>query len=117
MLYVTAFVCLFMYKCLVIQLSVSYGNLNVCLTRIERMRAHSILNFILLGKREKGELYIFSLESVTSIQEPINLLKVVYHSVSCLLYYIKISNYLSYLKLCVCVVIELFSNVSVIRHL
>ena len=43
------------------------------------MRTHSFLNFIFLVIREKDELYILSLESVTSIQKPMNLLKVVYH--------------------------------------
>ena len=38
------------------------------------MRAHSFLNFIFLVIREKDELYILSLESVTSVQTPINLL-------------------------------------------
>ena len=83
MLYVTAFVCLFMYKCLVIQLSVSYGNLNVCLTRIERMRAHRFLNLIFLLIKEEDE---FVFLYITSIQKCINLLKVVYHPVRCLLH-------------------------------
>ena len=37
------------------------------------MRAHSFLNFIFLVIREKDELYILSLESVTPVQTPINL--------------------------------------------
>ena len=37
--------------------------------------------------KEKDELYILSLESVTSIQTSINVLKVVYHPVSCLLHH------------------------------
>ena len=49
------------------------------------MTAHSFLNFIFLVIREKDQVYILSLESVTSILKPINLLKVVYHSVNCLL--------------------------------
>ena len=48
------------------------------------MRAHILLNFIFLVIREKDELYILSLERVTSIKKPINQLKVVYPPVSCL---------------------------------
>ena len=51
------------------------------------MGAHSFLNFIFLAIREKDEFYVLSLESVTSIQKPISLLKVVYHPVSCLLHH------------------------------
>ena len=58
--------------------------MTVPLRGLQTMRAHSFLNFIFL---EKYELYILSLESVTSIQKPINLLKVVYHPVNCLLHY------------------------------
>ena len=50
------------------------------------MRDHSFLNFIFLVVTEKDELYILSLESVRSIQKPINLLKIAYHAVSCLLH-------------------------------
>ena len=54
------------------------------------MRAHIIPNFIFLVIKEKDELYILSLESVTSIKKTINRLKVVYHQVRCLLrHYIK----------------------------
>ena len=38
------------------------------------MTAHSFLNFLFFGIREKDELYILSLESVTSIQKPRSLL-------------------------------------------
>ena len=52
------------------------------------MRAHSFLNFIFLVISKKDEVYILSLESVTSIiKKPINLLKVVYDPVSCLLHH------------------------------
>ena len=51
------------------------------------MRAHRFLNCIFLVIREKDELYLLSLESVTSIIKLINLLKVVYHPVSCLLHH------------------------------
>ena len=51
------------------------------------MRAHIFLNFIFLAVREKDDLYILSLESVTSIKRPINALKVVYHPVSYLLHH------------------------------
>ena len=51
------------------------------------MTAHSFLNFIFLVIREKDQVYILSLESVTSILKPINLLKVVYHPVNCLLHH------------------------------
>ena len=51
------------------------------------MTAHSFLNFIFLVIRVKDQVYILSLESVTSILKPINLLKVVYHPVNCLLHH------------------------------
>ena len=51
------------------------------------MRAHIFLNFIFLVIRDKDELYVLSLESVTSIKKPINPLKVVYHPVSYLLHH------------------------------
>ena len=58
------------------------------------MRAHSFLNFIFIVRREKDELYLLSLESVTSIKKPINLLKVVYHPVSCLLHHYIIGKFI-----------------------
>ena len=85
LVYVSLFVYLFVRKCVVVQLSVSYGNLNVCLKGLKMMRARSFINFIFLVIREKDKLYILSLESLTFIQKPINMLKVVYHPVSCLL--------------------------------
>ena len=51
------------------------------------MRAHRFLNLIFLVIREKDDIYVLSLESVTSIKKPINTLKVVYHPVSCLLHH------------------------------
>ena len=60
--------------------------LNVCVRGLQAMSAHSLLNFIFLVIREKDELYFFSLESVTSIKRPVNLLKLVYDPVSCLLH-------------------------------
>ena len=45
------------------------------------MRAHNFLSFIFLVMREKDE-FIFSLESITSIQKPISLLMVAYNPVS-----------------------------------
>ena len=61
--------------------------MTVPLRDLQTLRVHSFLNFIFLVIREKYELYILSLESVTSIQKLINLLKVVYHPVNCLLHY------------------------------
>ena len=58
--------------------------INVFVRDLQTMRAHSFLNFIFLVIKEKDELCVLSLESVTSIKKPINLLKVVYHPVSCL---------------------------------
>ena len=58
-----------------------------CLRDLQVMMAHNFLNFIFLVIRQKDELYILSSESVTSIKKPVNLLKVVYHPVSCLLYH------------------------------
>ena len=84
LVYVPVFASLFVHEWVVVQLSVRYGNLNICLTGLQIMKAHSFLNFIFFVIREKNELYILSLESATSIQKPINLLKVVYHPVSCL---------------------------------
>ena len=86
LVYVSVFVCLFVHQCVVVQLSVSYGNLNVSLWGLQTMSAHSFLNFISIVIREKDE-FIFSLESATSIQKPRNLLKVAYHPASCLLYH------------------------------
>ena len=61
--------------------------LNVCKRGLEVMRAHIFLNFIFLLIREKDELNILSLESVTSIKKAVNQLKVVHHPVSCLLHH------------------------------
>ena len=69
--------------------------LNVSVRGLQAMRAHIFLNFIFLVIRGEYELYILSLESVTFIKKPINLLKVVYHPGSCLLHhytYIDISD-------------------------
>ena len=51
------------------------------------MKAHIFLDFIFVVITEKDELYILSLERVTSIKKPINALKVVYHRDSCLLHH------------------------------
>ena len=51
------------------------------------MRVHSFLSFISLVIRDKDEIFILSLESATSIQKPIDLPKVAYHPVSCLLHH------------------------------
>ena len=59
------------------------------------MRAYIFLNFIFLVIRDKDELYVLSLESVTSIKKPINPLKVVYHPVSCLLHHYTHSSHLT----------------------
>ena len=61
--------------------------LNISVRDLQVMRAHIFLNFLFLVIWEKGELYILSLKSVTSIKKPVNLLKVVYHPVSCLLHH------------------------------
>ena len=64
--YVSLFVCLFVHKCVVVQLSVNYGIKCLC-KRPQSMKAHIFLNFIFLLIREKDEVYL-SLESVTSIK-------------------------------------------------
>ena len=51
------------------------------------MRGHSLLNFVFLVIREKDELCILSLESVNTIQKPIDLLHIAYHAISCLLHH------------------------------
>ena len=61
--------------------------LNVCLRDLQAMRAHRFLNFIFDVIREKDELYILSLDSVSSIKNPTNLLKLVCHPLSCLLHH------------------------------
>ena len=59
LVYVSVFVCLFVHQCVIVQLSVSYGNLNVSLWGLQTMRAHSFLNFISLVIREKDEFLFF----------------------------------------------------------
>ena len=59
LVYVSVFVCLFVHQCMVVQLSESYGNLNVSLWGLQTMRAHSFLNFISLVIREKDEFIFF----------------------------------------------------------
>ena len=59
LVYVSVFVCLFVHQCVVVQLSVSYGNLNVSLWGLQRTRVHSFLNFIYLVIREKDEFIFF----------------------------------------------------------
>ena len=59
LIYVSVFVCSFVHQCVVVQLSVSYGNLNVPLWGLQMMRAHSFLNFISLVIREKDEFISF----------------------------------------------------------
>ena len=49
------------------------------------MTAQIFLHCIFLVIREKDELYILSLETVTFIKKPLNLLNVLYHPASCLL--------------------------------
>ena len=71
LVYVFVFVCFPMHKFVALQLPVNYGNLNACLRGFQTMRVYSFLNFIFLVIREKDELSILSLESVTSIQKPI----------------------------------------------
>ena len=84
-LYMSLFVCLFIQKCVVVQLvACELWYINVFVRDLQTMRAHSFLNFIFLVIKEKDELCVLSLESVTSIKKPINPLKVVYHPVSCL---------------------------------
>ena len=78
------FVCTQMHRCTVV---FELWYLNVCVRGLQAMRAHIFLNFIFLVKREKDELYILSVESVTSINKHINPLKVVYHPVSCFLHH------------------------------
>ena len=50
------------------------------------MRAYFFLGFIFLEIRKKEQFLILSLESITSTIKTINLLKVAYHPVSCLLH-------------------------------
>ena len=59
LVYVSVFVSLFLHQCMVVQLSVSYGNLNVFLWGLQTMRAHSFLNFISIVIREKGDVIFF----------------------------------------------------------
>ena len=59
LLYVSVFMCLFMPQCVVVQLSVSYCNLNVSLLDLQIMRAQSFLNFISLVIRETDEFIFF----------------------------------------------------------
>ena len=59
LVYVSVFVSLFLHQCMVVQLSVSYGNLNVFLWGLQTMRAHSFLNFISFIIREKGDVIFF----------------------------------------------------------
>ena len=84
LVYVSLFVCAHICSCTVV---CELWYLNVYVRGLQVMRAHIILNFIFLVIREKDELYILSLGSVTSIKKPINLLKVVYRTVSCLLHH------------------------------
>ena len=72
--------------------------LNVCVRGLQVMSAHIFVNFIFLVIRGKDELYVLSLESVTSIKKPINPLKLVYHPVSCLLHHYIDINVLDYLQ-------------------
>ena len=53
LLHVSVFVCLFVHKCVVVQLSVSYCYLNVRLKGLQTIRAHSFLNFISLTTKKK----------------------------------------------------------------
>ena len=66
LVYVSVFVSLFLHQCMVVQLSVSYGNLNVFLWGLQTMRAHSFLNFISLVTREIGD-FIFFLKRVQTL--------------------------------------------------
>ena len=50
------------------------------------MRAHSSQSSIFLAIRKKYSFLILSLESITSFPKNLNLFKVAYHPVSCLLY-------------------------------
>ena len=50
------------------------------------MRAHSSQSFIFLAIRKKYSFLIFSLESITSIPKNLNLFKVAYYPLSCLLH-------------------------------
>ena len=76
--------CLFVHKFVVVQLSVSYPNLKVSSKGLQTMRAHRFLNLIFLLIKEEDE---FVFLYITSIQKCINLLKVVYHPVRCLLHH------------------------------
>ena len=66
LVYVSVFVNLFVHQCMGVQLSVSYGNLNVSLWGLQTMRVHSFLNFISLVIREKGD-FIFFLKRVQTL--------------------------------------------------
>ena len=83
LVYVSVFVCLFVHQCVVVQSSVSYGNLNVS----SNDEGSQFFKFHFLCNKGERSIYILSLESATSIQKPRNLLKVAYHSASCLLHH------------------------------
>ena len=53
LLHVSVFVCLFMCKCVVVDIFVSDFNLNLFSRGIQTMRAHSFLKFAFLTVREK----------------------------------------------------------------
>ena len=84
LVYMYIFVCLFVHQCLVVQLSMSYQNLNVM--RSPKDESSQLFKFHFPCNKGERWIYIISLESVTSIQKPINQPKVAYHQVSCLLH-------------------------------
>ena len=85
LVYVSVFVCLFVHQCVVAQLSVSHGNLNVFFMRPSNNEGSQLFKFHFPCNKGERRIYILSLESATSVQKPTNLLKVAYHPVSCLL--------------------------------
>ena len=62
-----------MCKCVIVHFSVSYCNLTLCLIDLKMVRAHRFLNWISLAIGEEDKFYILPLQSVTSIEKPINL--------------------------------------------
>ena len=76
---VSVFVCLFVHQCVVVQLSVNHGNLNVSLMRPSNDEGSQLFKFHFPCSKGERWIYVLSLESATSIQKPRNLLNVAYH--------------------------------------
>ena len=59
LVYVSVFMCLFLHQCVVVQLSLSYGNLNVSLWGLQTIRADSFFKFVSPVIRAKDEFIFF----------------------------------------------------------